>query len=438
MVELLLGAAVGSEQCPAGANAAANCCSSSVGGNPGAHAAPRDRRLAGLCATSSPPPRSRGERARLCHAAPADGHRRGHSRAPAGSQRGAARAARRRAGSRRSTAFCASAGLASIEQCEVRDTGSGEFYFAVIKRPGRADGRGAAGAAARRDRRAAVAEIDALPGRVAALGAAADFGHLPVRRRGAAAAARRGAGRPDDARPPLPVTGRDLRSTTPPITWQKLGAGPCRARPGPAPADHRGRISKRPRADEGLDVKPDPGPARRGHRPRRISGRARRRDRRRVHGAAARGAGDRDAHAPEIFLLPAARRHARRRDFCSSPTTVAADDGKTIVAGNERVLRARLADARFFWDQDRKSARRAASRRCQQRVFHAKLGSVYDKVERMEKLAEFLADHVPGADRRAVAARGAPRQGRPVDRHGRRISRAARGHGPLLRAAGTR
>ena len=78
---------------------------------------------------------------------------------------------------------------------------------------------------------------------------------------------------------------------------------------------------------------------------------------------------------------------------------------ETIVAGNERVLRARLADARFFWDQDRDQ--RLASRvpALEQIVFHAKLGNLAEKVSRMESLAALLSDHVPGADRdRARAA----------------------------------
>jgi len=83
-----------------------------------------------------------------------------------------------------------------------------------------------------------------------------------------------------------------------------------------------------------------------------------------------------------------------------------ADDGRTIVAGNERVLRARLADARFFWDQDRRERLESRVDALADRVFHAKLGSLRDKVARMEALADFLVPHVPGADpvrsRRAV------------------------------------
>jgi glycyl-tRNA synthetase beta chain len=84
--------------------------------------------------------------------------------------------------------------------------------------------------------------------------------------------------------------------------------------------------------------------------------------------------------------------------FLFVANNVTQDDGKTITAGNERVLRARLSDARFFWDQDRKIPLEDRVEALKQRVYHEKLGSVYDKVERMEKLAEHLAQFVPGAD----------------------------------------
>jgi glycyl-tRNA synthetase beta chain len=74
------------------------------------------------------------------------------------------------------------------------------------------------------------------------------------------------------------------------------------------------------------------------------------------------------------------------------------DGGAAIAAGNERVLRARLSDARFFWDQDRKIRLEDRIGALKDRVFHAKLGSVYDKVERVEKLAEALVPYVSGAD----------------------------------------
>ncbi len=84
---------------------------------------------------------------------------------------------------------------------------------------------------------------------------------------------------------------------------------------------------------------------------------------------------------------------------------VAKDGGKAIVAGNERVLRARLADARFFWEQDRKLPLASRVPKLAERVFHAKLGTVEDKVARLEALSTEIARHVPGAD--PEMARGA-------------------------------
>ena len=81
---------------------------------------------------------------------------------------------------------------------------------------------------------------------------------------------------------------------------------------------------------------------------------------------------------------------------------IAEDGGKAIVAGNERVLRARLADARFFWQQDRKIPIAARLPKLAERVFHARLGSVLDKVGRVERLSEALAPFVSGAGKAAV------------------------------------
>lgn len=74
------------------------------------------------------------------------------------------------------------------------------------------------------------------------------------------------------------------------------------------------------------------------------------------------------------------------------------DGGANIVAGNERVLRARLSDARFFWDQDRKVSLADRLDDLEKVVFHAKLGSLADRVRRMRALAQGLVAHVPGAD----------------------------------------
>jgi glycyl-tRNA synthetase beta chain len=69
------------------------------------------------------------------------------------------------------------------------------------------------------------------------------------------------------------------------------------------------------------------------------------------------------------------------------------DGGKAIIAGNERVLRARFADARFFWDQDRKKPLSEWSAGLKDVTYHAKLGSVADKVARVRALAAKLAEY---------------------------------------------
>ncbi len=81
---------------------------------------------------------------------------------------------------------------------------------------------------------------------------------------------------------------------------------------------------------------------------------------------------------------------------------VTKDKGKAIVAGNERVLRARLSDAKFFWDEDRKQTLASRVEKLEERVFQAQLGTVHDKVTRLVKLAGGLAAAVPGADKAAA------------------------------------
>ncbi|MBW4092984.1 MAG: glycine--tRNA ligase subunit beta [Proteobacteria bacterium] len=75
----------------------------------------------------------------------------------------------------------------------------------------------------------------------------------------------------------------------------------------------------------------------------------------------------------------------------------AADGGAAIVAGNERVLRARFADARHFWDLDRKTPLAARAAALDAITFHAKLGSQGDRVRRLRVLARAIAPLV-GAD----------------------------------------
>ena len=76
--------------------------------------------------------------------------------------------------------------------------------------------------------------------------------------------------------------------------------------------------------------------------------------------------------------------------FVCTANIDANDGGAAIVAGNERVLAARLSDARFFWQQDLKIPLEEQAKKLEQIVFHEKLGTVADKVERVAKLAEWL------------------------------------------------
>ncbi|MFN4088969.1 MAG: glycine--tRNA ligase subunit beta [Alphaproteobacteria bacterium] len=90
--------------------------------------------------------------------------------------------------------------------------------------------------------------------------------------------------------------------------------------------------------------------------------------------------------------------------FVVVANTETRDGGRQVIAGNERVLRARLSDARFFWDQDRRVALADRLPALDRIVFHAKLGSVGDKVRRLRSLAATLARHIPGTDAPSVEA----------------------------------
>jgi glycyl-tRNA synthetase beta chain len=83
--------------------------------------------------------------------------------------------------------------------------------------------------------------------------------------------------------------------------------------------------------------------------------------------------------------------------FALVANMIAKDGGKEIVAGNERVLRARLSDAKFFWDEDRKHTLESRVEKLKGIVFHAKLGTQFERVTRLEKLAGEIAGKI-GAD----------------------------------------
>ena len=95
--------------------------------------------------------------------------------------------------------------------------------------------------------------------------------------------------------------------------------------------------------------------------------------------------------------------------FITIANVEAKDGGKAIAAGNARVLSARLNDARFFWDNDKKVPLESRVEKLKQIVFHQKLGSVWDKIERVRALAKELAPIVKAdpalVDRAALLAK---------------------------------
>ncbi|MEP6982728.1 MAG: glycine--tRNA ligase subunit beta [Sphingomicrobium sp.] len=78
--------------------------------------------------------------------------------------------------------------------------------------------------------------------------------------------------------------------------------------------------------------------------------------------------------------------------FVCIANIAANDGGEAIAEGNARVLAARLADARFFWEQDVKVPLEEQAKKLSGIVFHEKLGTVADKVERVAKLARWLVE----------------------------------------------
>ncbi|MFJ4113824.1 glycine--tRNA ligase subunit beta [Pseudomonas sp. NPDC089758] len=79
-------------------------------------------------------------------------------------------------------------------------------------------------------------------------------------------------------------------------------------------------------------------------------------------------------------------------------------DPKQIVSGNEKVVRPRLTDAEFFFKQDKKQPLETFNERLKNVVFQAQLGTVYDKAERVSRLAAYIAPLIGGDAQRAGRA----------------------------------
>src|SRR6516225_3822002 len=291
--------------------------------------------------------------------------------------------------------FLRSAGLASIRECEIHDTDRGEFYFAVVGRAGRLT-------------------TEVLPALIRAAMAELPW---PKSMRYPASDVRW-------IRPlisilclfegevlGLPVGGVPVGRTTRGHRFLSAGeicvanAADYRERLGEAHVvldqERRRKVIRQGLEDavaaEGLSLKSDP------ELLDEVTGLV-------EFPIVLAGAIDADFMAlPPEVLATAMRAHQKyfsclRPDGTPAPrflfvaNNVAVDGGRTIIAGNERVLKARLADARFFWNQDLKVPLEARVDTLKERIFHDRLGSVYDKSERITALAEFLAPHIHGAD----------------------------------------
>jgi glycyl-tRNA synthetase beta chain len=291
--------------------------------------------------------------------------------------------------------FLKSAGIASLAECEERDTGKGIFYFAVIRRAGRQTAsllpellRAAMlelpwaksmrfPAAPFRWVRPLTSAICLLDGRVLAL----DLGAVPV--------GNTTRGHRFLAPAEFAITGFADYAERLRAAYVILDPAPRRQKI----ADDLALMAR----GEGLRLKDDPALLDE------------------VTGLvefpvvlAGRIEPDFMALPPEV-LTTSMRAHqkyfaltdasgALAPKFLVVANNLTADGGATIVAGNQRVLRARLSDAKFFWDQDRKAKLESRVAKLGERIFHAKLGSVLDKVARVETLVDAIAPHVPGAD----------------------------------------
>ena len=291
--------------------------------------------------------------------------------------------------------FLRSARIASIEQCEVRDTGRGEVYFAVVRRPGRP-----AAEVLTHLVRAAISEL-AWPKSMRYPASSLRW----VRPLSSVICLFQGEVLP------LPLdrvaVGRVTRGhrflSPDEICVGSAGEYLESLRQAYVMVDHDHRqalidreLHRRAKI-EGLTVRPDPGLLA------EVTGLV-------EFPVVLAGSIDPDFMTLPSEILTTAMRTHQRYFSCVEPNggpasrflfvadNLVADGGKLIIAGNERVLRARLADARFFWDQDRRMPLESRVEALSQRVFHAKLGSLRDKVARMEQLADFLARRVPGAD----------------------------------------
>jgi glycyl-tRNA synthetase beta chain len=83
---------------------------------------------------------------------------------------------------------------------------------------------------------------------------------------------------------------------------------------------------------------------------------------------------------------------------------ITSKDPAQIIDGNERVIRPRLSDAAFFFETDKKTTLESLRERLKTIVFQAQLGTVFDKTERVSKLAKYIATHLKADEKLAERA----------------------------------
>ncbi|MEY3197471.1 MAG: Glycine--tRNA ligase beta subunit [Pseudomonadota bacterium] len=105
-------------------------------------------------------------------------------------------------------------------------------------------------------------------------------------------------------------------------------------------------------------------------------------------------------HVPKEILILAMKTHQKYfyttyEDGTFAPYFIFVSNlpnaGEDVILGNERVLSARLSDAAYFYIQDQKTSLESRLEKLKNVVFHAKLGSIFDKAERLVKMSEYIA-----------------------------------------------
>ncbi|WP_298286399.1 glycine--tRNA ligase subunit beta [Novosphingobium sp.] len=111
-----------------------------------------------------------------------------------------------------------------------------------------------------------------------------------------------------------------------------------------------------------------------------------------AEGVGAAAAALADNHHPQTPSSEEEGAYSLANAFICTANIEATDGGTAIIDGNRKVLAARLSDARFFWEQDKKKPLSQHAEKLSRITFHEKLGTVADKVERVAKLARWLVE----------------------------------------------